>query len=239
MSRSLTMLLVFPLFLCASGPSPRRRNPRQRSVPDAKDSSITVNAFMKDDKQNELLLGTRLWPDHPTYNAVALQRYFALMKALGPAYKQDDNVAYVVDQGPRRQECAIYLEAFEAGVRTGTGALVGCGANGVQQHRRCRRPPIRSRARSPSQDPASQRRAGDVQEAVGAGQGPACRSNSPRAHACPAALTASAIRIVLQALRKFDAVACAGSAIAARKSRYSSIMPGTEQAPVRGRRRQR
>lgn len=131
MSRSLTMLLVLMLYLCASETLAQAKKPAAVRSPAAKDSSITVNVFMKDDKQNELLLGTRLWPDHPDYNAVALQRYFALMKALGPAYKQDDNVAYTWSAKGRVAKCAIYLEAFEAGVKTGTGALVGCEANGV------------------------------------------------------------------------------------------------------------
>lgn len=130
-SRSLSLLLL-SLLLCASGAIAQARKPAAAvRSPSAKDSSITVNAFMKDDKQNELLLATRLWPDHPDYNAVALQRYFALMKALGPAYKQDDNVAYTWSAKGRVAKCAIYLEAFEAGVKTGTGALVGCEANGV------------------------------------------------------------------------------------------------------------
>lgn len=132
MSRSFTMLLVLPLLLCASGAFAQAKKPATAvRSPTPKDSAITVNVFMKDDKQNELLLGTRLWPDHPEYNALALQRYFALMKALGPAYKQDDNVAYTWSAKGRVAKCAVYLEAFEAGVRNGTGALVGCEANGV------------------------------------------------------------------------------------------------------------
>ena len=45
-------------------------------------------------RKNEVLVATRIWPQQPDYNAVALTRYFAIMKALEPQYKQDDEVAY-------------------------------------------------------------------------------------------------------------------------------------------------
>ena len=77
------------------------------------------------------MLGTRIWPGYPDYNAVVLQRFFAAMKALEPAYKQDDEVAYSWPTKGRVTKCAIYLESAEAGVKNGTGAIVGCEANGV------------------------------------------------------------------------------------------------------------
>jgi hypothetical protein len=74
---------------------------------------------------------TRIWPSHPDYNALALQRFFALMKSLEPTYKQDDNVAYTWSTKGRVTKCSIYLESADAGARVGTGAVVGCEANGV------------------------------------------------------------------------------------------------------------
>ena len=53
------------------------------------------------------------------------------MKALGPAYRQDDEVAYSWAQKGRVTKCTIYLESAEAGAKGGTGAVVGCEANGV------------------------------------------------------------------------------------------------------------
>ena len=132
MLRSLTMLLALPLVLGVSGVCAQTKKPAGPvKVPTAKDASIGVTVFMRDDGKNELLLGTRIWPDYPEYNAIALQRFFALMKAVGPAYKQDDNVAYTWYTKARVTKCSIYLEAAEAGVKDGTGAVVGCEANGV------------------------------------------------------------------------------------------------------------
>ena len=88
-------------------PSPGR-------IPAAKDASIGVNVFLIDANKNEVLLGTRIWPDYPEYNGAALQRYFALMKALEPTYKQDDNVAYTWSNKEPVTKCSIYLETFEA-----------------------------------------------------------------------------------------------------------------------------
>jgi hypothetical protein len=100
-------------------------------APAAGDPSIGVNVFMIDGAKNELLLATRIWPNHPDYNALALQRFFAAMKALEPAYRQDDNVAYTWSNKGRVTKCSIYLESADAGARVGTGAVVGCEANGV------------------------------------------------------------------------------------------------------------
>ena len=74
---------------------------------------------------------TRIWPNYPDYNAAALQRFFAAMKALEPAYRQDDDVAYTWAAKERVTKCSIYLEAAEAGAKNGTGAVVGCEANSV------------------------------------------------------------------------------------------------------------
>jgi len=132
MLRSMTMLLVLLLVLGASGASAQTKKAAAPGrIPTAKDNYISVNVFMRDGNKNELMLGTRIWPDYPDYNTVALQRFFALMKALQPPYKQDDDVAYTWSAKGRVTKCSIYLEAFEAGAKSGTGAIVGCEANGV------------------------------------------------------------------------------------------------------------
>lgn len=101
-------------------------------TPTAKDPSIVVNAFMRDAQKNEVLVATRIWPNSPDYNAVALARFFAVMKALEPQYKQDDDVAYTWSTKGKVTKCSIYLESWEADVKTGgTGTVVGCEANGV------------------------------------------------------------------------------------------------------------
>ena len=87
--------------------------------------------YLRDGSKNVILLATRIWPNNPDYNAVALQRFFAAMKALEPAYKQDDEVAYTWATKERVTKCSIYLEAAEAGAKSGTGAVVGCEANSV------------------------------------------------------------------------------------------------------------
>jgi len=99
--------------------------------PVASDPSIVVNVFMRDAPKNEVLVATRIWPQHPDYNAVALARYFAIMKALEPQYKQDDEVAYTWGTKGKVAKCSIYLESWEANAKGGTGAIVGCEANGV------------------------------------------------------------------------------------------------------------
>jgi hypothetical protein len=132
MLRTISLLLALPLVFGVSGALAQTKKPAQPArVPTAKDNSIVVSVYMKDGNKNELLLGTRIWPDYPDYNAVALQRYFALMKALEPAYKQDDEVAYTWGAKGKVTKCSIYLEAAEAGAKNGYGAVVGCEANGV------------------------------------------------------------------------------------------------------------
>jgi hypothetical protein len=51
----------------------------------------------------------------------------------GPAYKQDDEVAYTWATKGRVAKCSIYLESAEAGAKSGTGAIVGCEAKRGQQ----------------------------------------------------------------------------------------------------------
>jgi hypothetical protein len=99
--------------------------------PTPKDVSISITAFMRDANKNELMLVTRIWPDNPDYNAQALQRLFALMKALEPGYKKDDDVAYTWQTKAKVTKCGIYLESDDASTKTGTGAVVGCEPNGV------------------------------------------------------------------------------------------------------------
>ena len=129
MLRSLSLLLVLPLVLGVSGVCAQVKKPGK--VPSPKDNSIAVNVFLRDGGKNEVLLGTRIWPGYPDYNAFALQQFFAAMKALEPAYKQDDEVAYTWSTKGKVTKCSIYLESAEVPVKTGTGAIVGCEANGV------------------------------------------------------------------------------------------------------------
>jgi hypothetical protein len=131
MLRPITLLLVLAFALGTSGTFAQTKKPASVTKPTFKDSSITINIFMRDANKNELLLGTRLWPNFPDYNAIALQRFFAMMKALEPGYKQDDEVAYTWATKGRVTKGSIYLESWEAGVKNGTGTIVGCEANGV------------------------------------------------------------------------------------------------------------
>jgi hypothetical protein len=132
MLRPIAVLLVLCLAFgtSASHAQTKKGSPAVK-VPTAADRAVSVNVFMRDANKNELLLGTRIWPDHPDYNALVLQRFFAMMTALGPAYKQDDDVAYTWATKGRVAKCSIYLESAEAGAKSGTGAVVGCEANGV------------------------------------------------------------------------------------------------------------
>jgi hypothetical protein len=132
MLRSLSVLLVLPLVFGVSATLAQTKKPASPGkTPTANDASIVVNVYLRDASKNEVLLGTRIWPGYPDYNALALQRFFAAMKSLEPAYKQDDQVAYTWPTKGRVTKCSIYLESAEAGVKNGTGAVVGCEANGV------------------------------------------------------------------------------------------------------------
>jgi hypothetical protein len=131
MLRSLSLLLVLPLVFGVSSVHAQTKKAPPAKMPGAKDASISVTVYMRDGNKNELLLGTRVWPGYPDYNAIALQRFFAAMKALEPAYHQDDEVAYTWSTKERVTKCSIYLESAEAGAKNGTGAVVGCEANGV------------------------------------------------------------------------------------------------------------
>jgi hypothetical protein len=132
MLRAISMLLLLPLMFGVSVSMAQTKKPVSPArVPAATANSIGVNVFLRDQNKNEVLLGTRIWPDYPDYNAVALQRFFATMKALEPTYKQDDEVAYTWSTKGRVTKCSIYLESPGAGGKAGTGAMVGCDANGV------------------------------------------------------------------------------------------------------------
>lgn len=132
MLRSIAVLLVLALVFGASASlAQTKKGSPSVKLPTAADRAVSVNVFMRDANKNEVLLGTRIWPDYPDYNALVLQRFFALMKALGPAYKQDDEVAYTWGTKGRVAKCSIYLESAEAGAKSGTGAVVGCEANSV------------------------------------------------------------------------------------------------------------
>src|ERR1700682_6830871 len=132
MLRSISLLLVLSLAFGVSEISAQTKKPSlPGKTPTAKDSSISVIVYMRDASKNEVLLGTRIWPGYPDYDAAVLQRFFAAMKALEPAYKQDDEVAYTWSTKGRVTKCSIYLESAEAGAKNGTGAVVGCEANAV------------------------------------------------------------------------------------------------------------
>ena len=132
MLRSISLLMLLPLVFAASGAFAQTKKPSSPGkIPTAKDSAISVIVYMRDANKNEVLLGTRIWPDYPDYDALVLQRFFAAMKALEPAYKQDDEVAYTWSTKGKVTKCSIYLESAEAGAKNGTGAVVGCEANGV------------------------------------------------------------------------------------------------------------
>jgi len=130
--RLTALLLVLPLvFGGASAFAQAKKGGGPMRVPTDRDPSVSVTVFMRDGGKNELLIGTRLWPDFPEYNAAALQRFFGLMKALEPGYRKDDDVAYTWQQKGKVTKCSIYLESADAGTKSGTGAAVGCEANGV------------------------------------------------------------------------------------------------------------
>jgi hypothetical protein len=134
MLRSLALVLVLPFVFGVSAPLAQTKKPAAgpaAKVPGDRDKSINVTVFMRDTGKNELLVATRIWPDFPEYNALALQRFFATMKALEPGYKQDDDVAYSWATKGKVTKCSIYLESGDAGAKPGTGAVVGCEANGV------------------------------------------------------------------------------------------------------------
>jgi hypothetical protein len=137
MVRLLVILLAFgvaagapeTLAQAKKAPAPAAAAPGR--VPTNSDKSVAVTLFMRDAAKNELLLATRVWPDYPDYNAAALGRFFAMMKSLEPGYVLDDEVAYTWSQKGRVTKCSIYLESADAATKTGTGAVVGCEANGV------------------------------------------------------------------------------------------------------------
>lgn len=132
MSRLLILLAVLPwLFGAPETLAQAKKGGGPARVPSAKDPSVSVVTYMRDGGKNELLIGTRVWPDNPEYNAAALQRFFAMMKAMEPAYRKDDDVAYSWQQKAKVTKCSIYLESEDAGTKAGTGAVVGCEANGV------------------------------------------------------------------------------------------------------------
>jgi hypothetical protein len=132
MLRTLMLVLVLPFVFGVPGADAQTKKPTAPAkAPPATEKSIAVVVYLRDASKNEVLLGTRIWPGYPDYNAVALQRFFAMMKALEPAYKQDDEVAYSWFTKSKVAKCSIYLESKEAGVKNGTGSTVGCEDNGV------------------------------------------------------------------------------------------------------------
>ena len=131
MLRAISVLAVSVVLGVSSVAAQTKKAPSPGKPPGPGDQAISVNVFLRDAAKNEILLGTRIWAGFPDYNSLALQRFFAVMKALEPAYKQDDEVAYTWSTKGKVTKCAIYLESADAGVKNGTGATVGCEANGV------------------------------------------------------------------------------------------------------------
>ena len=132
MLRSTVMLVLLTLVLGVPTAFAQSKKPAAPArLPTDKDPSVSVIVYLRDNAKNEVLLATRIWPDNPDYNAVALQRFFALMKMLDPPYKKDDDVAYSWHQKGKMSKCSIYLESPDAGTKSGTGAVVGCEPNGV------------------------------------------------------------------------------------------------------------
>ena len=136
MSRTTFMLVLLTLVLAVpTALAQSKKTAAPARVPTDKDPSVSVVVYLRDNAKNEVLLATRIWPDNPDYNAVALQRFFAMMKALEPAYRKDDDVAYSWHQKGKMSKCSIYLESADAGTKSGTGAVVGCEPNGVSSVR--------------------------------------------------------------------------------------------------------
>jgi hypothetical protein len=133
MLRAIPFVIALFLALAATDAPAQAKKGAAASVkpPSEKEPSIAVIVYMRDAAKNELLVGTHIWPGNLDYTMVALQRYFALLKALEPAYKQDDEVAYTWAQHNKVAKCSIYLESWEANAKGGTGAIVGCEANSV------------------------------------------------------------------------------------------------------------
>ena len=127
------LLLVLIAALGASGAfAQAKKGSAPSKPPTAKDPSIVVNAFMRDAAKNEVLVATRIFPNSPDYNSVALARFFAVIKAMEPQYKLDEDVAYTWSAKGKVTKCSIYLESWDADVKSGgTGTVVGCEANGV------------------------------------------------------------------------------------------------------------
>ena len=82
MLRSMSMLLLLSMVLGVSASfAQTKKPPPPAKAPSAQDKAITVNVYLRDGGKNVILLATRIWPNNPDYNAVALQRFFATMKA--------------------------------------------------------------------------------------------------------------------------------------------------------------
>src|ERR1700704_4842661 len=95
MSRSMLIVLMLACTLGISDVAAQAKKAAPSGkAPGAKDNAISINVFLRDPGKNEILLATHIWPGYPDYNTIALQRFFAVMKALEPPYAQDDEVAY-------------------------------------------------------------------------------------------------------------------------------------------------
>ena len=74
MLRSCVLLVTITLLFGVSAAIAQTKKPAAPGkMPSAKDNSIVVSVYMRDAGKNELMLGTRIWPDYPEYNALALQ----------------------------------------------------------------------------------------------------------------------------------------------------------------------
>jgi hypothetical protein len=78
MLRSMSLLLVLAFVFGVSGVAAQtKKSSGPVKMPAPKDNSIGVNVYLRDDAKNEVLLATRICPNYPDYNAVALRRFFA------------------------------------------------------------------------------------------------------------------------------------------------------------------
>ena len=106
MLRSTVMLVLLTLVLgVPTALAQTKKSAAPARVPTDKDPSVSVIVYLRDNAKNELLLATRIWPDNPDYNAVALQRFFALMKMLEPAVQEGRRRRVLV--GPEGQDVEV------------------------------------------------------------------------------------------------------------------------------------
>jgi hypothetical protein len=118
MSRPLLFLVLLLLALGMSDVSSAqtKKGSAPGRNPTAKDHRSSVSVYMRDAARRSSRGHAHL-ARISEYNAVALARYFAVMKALEPTFVQDDDVAYTWGTKGKVTKCSIYLESWEANAR--------------------------------------------------------------------------------------------------------------------------